>query len=101
LSTVVKLNIPFSVFFAIIKSLKKYFKGYFVDKEEFNNLLKQANLTKKEFAGIIDMQYSSVNNWGSSQQFPRWVKSWLENYIKAKDIDKMADAMKPYIKCEE
>lgn len=69
-----------------------------MDKEEFNELLKNANLTKKEFAEIIGMQYTSVNNWGSSQQFPRWVKSWLENYIKAKDIDKVAETMRPYIK---
>lgn len=69
-----------------------------MDKEEFNELLKKANITKKEFAGIIDMKYTSVNNWGGSQQFPRWVKSWLENYIKAKDMDKIVDAVKPYIK---
>ena len=72
-----------------------------MEKEEFNNLLKKSNLTKKEFAGIIDMKYTSVNNWGSSQKFPRWVKSWLENYIKAKDIDKIADTIKPYIECSK
>ncbi len=72
-----------------------------MDREEFNELLKKAGLTKKEFAEIIDMRYSSVNNWGSSQQFPRWVKSWLENYIKAKDIDKVAQTIKPYIDCDE
>lgn len=65
-----------------------------MDKEEFNILLKQANLTKKEFAGIIDMRYSSVNNWGSSQQFPRWVKSWLENYIEAQKHHKMMEILK-------
>ncbi|EAL7635168.1 XRE family transcriptional regulator, partial [Campylobacter lari] len=54
-----------------------------MDRNEFNSLLKQANLTKKEFSQIIGMQYSSVNNWGSSQDFPRWVKSWLQNYIKS------------------
>ena len=72
-----------------------------MEKEDFNKLLKKANLSKKEFAGIIDMKYTSVNNWGSSQQFPRWVKSWLENYIKAKDIDKVAETMRPYIECVE
>jgi hypothetical protein len=25
-------------------------------------------------------------------------RSWLENYIKAKDIDKIAETVKPYIK---
>ena len=62
-----------------------------MNKEDFNELLKKANLSKKEFAGIIDMQYTSVNNWGSSQKFPRWVKSWLENYIKAKSYTDVKD----------
>ena len=69
-----------------------------MNKEEFNELLKKANLSKTQFAEIIDMKYTSVNNWGSSQQFPRWVKSWLDNYIKAQDMNKVIDAVKPYIK---
>ena len=66
-------------------------------KEEFNNLLKKADLTKKVFAGIIDMKYTSVNNWGGSQKFPRWVKSWLENYIKAKISQEMIYNAKKFI----
>lgn len=73
-------------------------KGFIVDREEFNALLEKANLSKKEFAEIIDMRYTSVNNWGTSQPLPRWVKSWLENYIKAKDMDKVVEAVKPHIK---
>ena len=71
-------------------------------REEFNNLLQQANLTKKEFCNLIELNYNTVNTWGSSKiKIPKWVKSWLQNYIKAKDIDKVAATMKPYIKCEE
>lgn len=68
-----------------------------MEKEEFNKLLEKAKLSKKEFAEIIGMRYSSVNNWGSSQDFPRWVRSWLENYIKAKNMDNIVEAVKPYI----
>ncbi len=64
-----------------------------MNKEEFNLLLKQADLSKKEFASIVDMRYSSVNNWGSSQSFPRWVKSWLENYEKAKSYEDVKDVV--------
>jgi len=68
-------------------------------REEFNKLLKQASLTKKEFCEVIDLNYNTVNTWGSSKiNIPKWVESWLENYIKAKDMDKVAETMKPYIK---
>ncbi|MFY9085373.1 XRE family transcriptional regulator [Aliarcobacter cryaerophilus] len=69
-----------------------------MDREEFNTLLEKANLTKKEFCKIIDLNYSTVNTWGSSSiNIPKWVKSWLENYIKAKDMDKVVEAVKPYV----
>ncbi|OCL85734.1 hypothetical protein AAX26_01801 [Aliarcobacter thereius] len=70
-----------------------------MDREEFNTLLEKANLTKKEFCQIIDLNYNTVNTWGSSSiNIPKWVKSWLENYIKAKDMDKVVEAVKPHIK---
>ena len=72
-----------------------------MDYKEFENLLKKINVNKKEFANLVEMSYQTIMNWKNTDNVPKWVKSWLENYIKAKDIDKMADAMKPYIKCEE
>jgi len=71
-------------------------------KEELTRILKQENLAKKEFANLSNISYNTVNNWNDSNKpVPPWVKSWLENYIKAKDIDKVAETMRPYIKCEE
>ena len=58
-----------------------------MDREEFNELLKKANLNKKELADIVGLSYSAVNNWGSGSDFPRWVSSWLDNYIKAKEFE--------------
>ncbi|QDF28970.1 helix-turn-helix domain-containing protein [Halarcobacter anaerophilus] len=69
-----------------------------MEKEEFNELLKKASLSKKEFASIIGISVGSLNNWGSSQGIPYWVESWLNNYIKAKDMDKVVEAVKPHIK---
>lgn len=72
-----------------------------MEKEELNELLKAANLTKKELANITNLAHSTVNNWGSGQNVPHWVKSWLENYIKAKMSDNMIEAIKPFIKDEK
>lgn len=68
-----------------------------MEKEEFNKLLTEAGLTKKEFASIIGIGQGSLNNWGSTQNIPYWVESWLENYIKAKVSDTIINAVKPFV----
>lgn len=63
-----------------------------MDREEFNRLLVEANLSKKGFCKIIELNYNTVNTWGSSKvNIPKWVKSWLENYIKAKSYNDVKD----------
>ncbi len=56
-------------------------------KEEFQSLLKEASLKKKDLANILGIGQLSVNNWGSSKDIPYWVKSWLDNFIKAKKFN--------------
>ena len=65
--------------------------------EHFQELLKKANLSKKEFASLVEMNYTSVTNWNSKNTPPKWVKSWLQNYIKAQDLNSVVKAVKPYI----
>lgn len=71
-------------------------------KQDFDRILKDNKLSRQDFADMTNMSYSAVSNWHDEKKpVPGWVESWLENYIKAKDIDKVAEAMKPYIKCED
>lgn len=65
--------------------------------EVFEELLKQAKINKKEFANLVEMNYTSVTNWASNDNVPRWVRSWLKNYIKAKKLDEVADAVAPIL----
>jgi len=70
-------------------------------REDFNTLLEQANLSKKEFCNIIDLNYSTVNNWGTPAiKIPKWVKSWLENYIMKQKHEQMLEIMKDSGVCE-
>lgn len=58
-----------------------------MDNKEFESLLKDTGLSKKKFAEEVSMNYNSVTNWNKSDKVPEWVKSWLENYTKAKHFD--------------
>ncbi len=67
-----------------------------MEHSEFEKLLKKADLNKKEFARLVKMNYNSITNWKQGEAVPDWVKSWLDNYIKAKTLDKVVDAIKPF-----
>ena len=68
-------------------------------KEKFDNLLRDLELSRQEFSNVTGIAYSTINNWHDEKKpIPSWVDRWLENYIKAKDMDKVIDAIKPHIK---
>lgn len=64
-----------------------------MDSKRFEGLLKKAKLTRKEFAEMNELHQNSVTNW-NSKGFPGWVGPCLINYIKAKQYDKMIDAVR-------
>ncbi len=69
--------------------------GAKMTNEEFEIILKQTNLTKKEFAKLVEMSYGSVVNWGrTAQSIPNWVESWLELYIQNKKYENLKQAIK-------
>jgi len=54
-----------------------------LSKEDFKQLLKDADLIKKDFAELLGASHQAINNWGTNgRDYPYWVKSWLELYIK-------------------
>ena len=54
-------------------------------KDDFTSKLHTLNLSKKEFAKLCDLSYSTINNWNdTTRPIPLWVTSWLENYELAK-----------------
>ena len=57
-------------------------------RSELNERLKDAGLSKKDFAEKSGMSYGTVNNWGNDNQpVPGWVSSWLDNYKKSRKFD--------------
>ncbi len=64
-----------------------------MDKETYKELLKKANLSKKELASLLGCATQTVNNWGSTNKVPYWLESWLSNYIKAKNYNDVKDTV--------
>ena len=68
-------------------------------KIEFDDILNTIDKSRKDFAELTGVQYTTVTKWNDTDRpIPPWVQSWLENYIKAKDMDTMVAVVKPYIK---
>ena len=54
-------------------------------KKDFQALLKKACLKQYDFAIKTEIPIGTINNWNDrNRQTPNWVKTWLDNYIKAK-----------------
>jgi len=67
-------------------------------KNEFNQLLENAKLSKKEFSEIIGLAPITVNGWGGKTKgVPIWVKSWLELYIENKKCKELKEIIKANI----
>jgi transcriptional regulator with XRE-family HTH domain len=54
--------------------------------EEFKKILKENNLTIKEFAKLAGISYATCNTWSNRGSVSAWVKSWLNLYINNKNL---------------
>ena len=78
-----------------------FFKGFIMDRQIFNALMKKAKLNKKALANLLDISYNTVNAWGSNgRDYPYWVKSWLNLYIENKDCKELKEIIKENV-CKE
>ena len=71
-------------------------KGFKMDLQTFKTQLKSIGITKKEFAEKLGLSYTTVNAWGSVQDFPKYVEVILEKWVKADNFDKIIEVVKPY-----
>lgn len=70
--------------------------------EDFENNIKALGISRKEFAIMCGMSYNTVVNWHDEKKpIPGWVESWLDNYKAKKDLEKVVDAVRPYVQMTE
>lgn len=61
-------------------------------KQEFDETLKKIGLSRQEFADMTELAYSTIGNWHDEKKpVPSWVKSWLDNYVRAKSYNDVKD----------
>lgn len=72
-----------------------------MDKNKFNELLQEADLTKKAFSDIFKISQTTVNGWGGADKaIPYWIESWLELYIDKKKFEALKKAIKESGACK-
>jgi hypothetical protein len=63
-----------------------------MDYQTFKSRLKECGLTIKEFANICGINDKTISGkWKKANETPRWVDTWLDNYLIAKNIDEFCE----------
>jgi DNA-binding transcriptional regulator YiaG len=63
-----------------------------MEYEDFKKVLKENNLTIKEFASLANISYRTCNGWSKpSVKVPNWVKPFLDLYVKKNQLQKEVD----------
>ncbi|CAD7289562.1 hypothetical protein LMG7974_01639 [Campylobacter majalis] len=65
---------------------------------EFENRLNELNLSKKEFALLVQMPYQTMMNWKQNNKTPHWVEPFLNHYEKSKTLDEILGLMAKFTK---
>jgi len=55
--------------------------------QEFKSKLDKAQLTIDELSEILNVSKNTIYSWNSRKSVPYWASSWLDNYIKAKNME--------------
>ena len=63
-----------------------------MDYEEFKKILKDNDLTIKEFANLAGISYRTCNGWSKpNAKVSDWVKAFLDLYIERNQLKKEVD----------
>jgi hypothetical protein len=74
-----------------------FFKGFFMDKNEFQELLSKTGLNKRELAELVGIPYATVNGWGSKVPYPPYARFLLEAVLKIQTLEKVVKAVEPIL----
>ena len=65
-----------------------------MEYEEYRRILKELNITIKDFSVMINTSYGTVRKWGKDgRAVPSWVQTWLNLYIENQEYKALAKAL--------
>jgi len=65
-----------------------------LEYEEYRRILKELNITIKDFSVMINTSYGTVRKWGKDgRAVPSWVQTWLNLYIENQEYKALAKAL--------
>jgi DNA-binding transcriptional regulator YiaG len=67
---------------------------------EFENIIENIDMSKKDFAEQTKLPYQTIMNWKRNDSLPVWVESWLENYIEKQNFQKIKQTLKDSGVCQ-
>lgn len=59
-----------------------------MDYKVFEEILKSAKISKKDFSEISKTAYQTIMNWKRIDSVPDWTEPFIKNYIKSAKFDK-------------
>ena len=69
-----------------------------MDYQEFKKILKENDLTIKEFAKLSGVSYGTCNAWGKpNRKVSEWVDSFLKLYIENQECKKYKESIQTLV----
>jgi len=70
-----------------------------MEYEEFKKILKENNLTVKEFSKLANISYNTCNTWSrDNRKVPNWVNAFLNLYIENQECKKYKESIQTLMK---
>ena len=64
-----------------------------MEYEELKKILKENNLTVKEFSKLAETSYNTCNTWSRNNKVPKWVNAFLNLYIENQECKKYKESI--------
>ena len=65
-----------------------------MEYEDFREILKNNNLSIKDFSKLSEVSYKTCTKWGKENRpVPSWVNSWFQLYTENQECKKYKESM--------